>query len=238
MSGQRSTSRGPSPAHCSRRSRVPGVSTAANPASRVGRRAPLRRDRPVWPGGRGRGGSSSAASRRRRVSKRARDKFVTWWRHSSTAERLSATQTTARVGHQRTTRRRICTPGDVYGHQPPRQEPTGHQGRPDGPIQEAMIGLQVGRCAVCHHPQSGGDGPPPWGKDGAGEEDVDVRPNGLRTNRREDRHDTEARGRPREQSILSCLRNAVLSLPHDFGTHHHNGQSRAQVLDICRSCKR
>ena len=93
-----------------------------------------------------------------------------------------------------------------------------------------MIGLQVGRCAVCHHPQSGGDGPPPWGQDGAGEKDVDVRPNGLRTNRREDRHDTEARGRPREQSILSCLRNAVLSLPRDFGTPHHHGQSRDKVM--------
>ena len=65
-----------------------------------------------------------------------------------------------------------------------------------------MIGLQVGLCAVSHHPQSGGDGPPPCGKDGAGEEDVDVRPNGLRKNRREDRHDTEARGRQREHRRL------------------------------------
>ena len=40
------------------------------------------------------------------------------------------------------------TPGDDYGHQQPQQEPTGQKGRPDGPIQDAMRGLQRGalRC--------------------------------------------------------------------------------------------
>ena len=88
----------------------------------------------------------------------------------------------------------------------------------------------MGLCAVSHHPQSCSDGPPPWGKDGAGDEDVDVLPNGLRKNRREDRNDTEERGRQSEHRILSCLRNEVLSLPLDFGTNHHNGQSRDKVM--------
>ena len=54
-----------------------------------------------------------------------------------------------------------------------------------------MIGLNVGRCAVSHPPQSGGDAPPPCSKNGAGDQDCDVRPNGLRKNRREARKDTE-----------------------------------------------
>jgi hypothetical protein len=115
VSGAIATSRGPSPSHGATIPVLPGVLSAVNPASSVGRRWPGSRGRPGVPGARGGGGSERAAARRRRVSTRPRGKGVPWFRSSSTATRLSATKTLARPGHQRTTSRSLCHARAVQG---------------------------------------------------------------------------------------------------------------------------
>jgi hypothetical protein len=62
-----------------------------------------------------------------------------------------------------------------------------------------MIGLNVRCCVMSHDSQHRGDGPLPWGKDGARDADVHVLPHGFRTYRRKDRYDTDELRRQREQ---------------------------------------
>ena len=62
------------------------------------------------------------------------------------------------------------------------------------------LGLHVGRRAEPHERQHRGDRPPSWGEDGARDADVAVRPNRFGQDRRTDRNDAQALGRPREQS--------------------------------------
>jgi hypothetical protein len=63
-----------------------------------------------------------------------------------------------------------------------------------------MRGLHGGRRAESQDRQTRGDRPPCRGEDGASEEDVDVRPNRVGTDRRTDRDDAKDLGRPWEQS--------------------------------------
>ncbi len=52
---------------------------------------------------------------------------------------------------------------------------------------------------MSHDPQHRGDGPLPWGKDGAHDEDVHVLLHGCRTYRRKDRDDPDELSRQSEQ---------------------------------------
>jgi hypothetical protein len=63
-----------------------------------------------------------------------------------------------------------------------------------------MIGLNVGLRAESHARQHRGDRPPARGEDGASEEDFDVLPHRFGKDRRKDRDDAKALGRPCEQS--------------------------------------
>ena len=67
-------------------------------------------------------------------------------------------------------------------------------------MQDALIGLHVGRRAEPHERQHRSDRPPSWGEDGARDADCAVRPNRFGQDRRTDRTDAQALGRPREQS--------------------------------------
>jgi len=102
------TSRGPAPDPSSLVSVLHGVCSSAPTAARVGRRFPVRRGRPRWPGARGGGGSERAAARRRRVMTLTRGNRATRARHARAAQRRSATTTPARPGPQRRPRRRLC----------------------------------------------------------------------------------------------------------------------------------
>jgi hypothetical protein len=72
VAGATATWRGASPDPGARGRGCHVVAASAHTASRVGRRAPVSRGRPMGPGARAGGGAARAASRRRRVRRRAR----------------------------------------------------------------------------------------------------------------------------------------------------------------------
>jgi hypothetical protein len=103
-----STARGPAPDHCASRPVVQWGRASAHPASRGGRRWPVRRGRPGVPGARGGGGAARAAARRRRVRPRTRGHGVPCSRRAHPAHRRSDTPTRARSGPPRPRRRLLC----------------------------------------------------------------------------------------------------------------------------------
>jgi hypothetical protein len=62
--------------------------------------------------------------------------------------------------------------------------------RPDGAVQDAMIGLIIGLRTASHGLENRGNRPLTWGKDGASEEDFHVLPNWSRKDRRKDSNGT------------------------------------------------
>src|SRR5262249_44875931 len=82
------------------------------------------------------------------------------------------------------------TVGDEHGYKEPEEQPTGSERRPDGAIQDTMIRLKIGRCAVSHHLENRCHRPLPWSKDSTGHEDFHMLPQGARKDRGKDPNGT------------------------------------------------
>jgi hypothetical protein len=91
-----------------------------------------------------------------------------------------------------------ASPGNEHGHEQPPQQPTGGERCPATPMQDAMIGLNVGVCAEPPESEHRGDRPPAWGEDGARDADVDGRPYRLGKDRGKAPDHANALGRQRE----------------------------------------
>ena len=72
------------------------------------------------------------------------------------------------------------TARDEHGHEEPEEQPTGGERRPDGAIEDTMIGLKVRGRTASHNPENRRDRPLPWSKNSAGHEDFHMRPNRSR----------------------------------------------------------
>lgn len=82
------------------------------------------------------------------------------------------------------------TAGQEHGHAELEEQPTGGERRPDGAIQDTMIGLKVGCRTAPHNPENRRHRPLTWGKDGAGEEDFHMLPHGSGKDRCKDSNGT------------------------------------------------
>ena len=149
MAGAPAPSRGPAPAPWATSPLVHGVRSAAPSAARGGRRWPGSRGRPGGLGFRGGGGAERAAASRRRVLPRARGNGAPLSSRSSAAQRLAATTTSARSGHQRTPSRRLGHARAVTGCW---RRPRGASQRSEGP-QAGTQGRALPRAAQARGPR-------------------------------------------------------------------------------------